>query len=144
MRDSCYIILFAQNFDNGHGKFKLELSEYFQMNQCQLSFSMFYATSFSFLQFIIFFCHLTIILMKLNIFILKMLIAAFVMIMVLMWKKYWWTRIGFIRRHKFSNGGNWTQRSLPDIFIRCIITELKDFTRTGIEKVSRSVRHVSI
>ena len=55
MRDSCYIILFAQNFDNGHGKFKLELSEYFQMNQCQLSFSMFYATSFSFLQFIIFF-----------------------------------------------------------------------------------------
>ena len=88
MRDSCYIILFEQNFDNGHGKFKPELSEYFQMNQCQLSFSMFYATSFSFLQFIIFFCHLTIILMKLNIFILKMLIAAFVMIMVLMWKKY--------------------------------------------------------
>lgn len=46
--------------------------------------------------------------------------------------------------HKFSNGGNSTQRSLPDIFIRWIITELKDFTRTGIEKVSRSVLHVSI
>ena len=46
--------------------------------------------------------------------------------------------------HKFSNGGNSTQRSLSDIFIRWIITELKDFTRTGIEKVSRSVRHVSI
>ena len=46
--------------------------------------------------------------------------------------------------HKFSNGGNSTQRSLSDIFIRWIIIELKDFTRTGIEKVSRSVRHVSI
>ena len=32
-------------FDNGHGKFKLESSEYFQMYQCQLSFAMFYATS---------------------------------------------------------------------------------------------------
>ena len=41
---------------------------------------------------------------------------------------------------KFSAGRNLTQKSLPDIFTRWVITKRKGFTRAGIEKVSRSVR----
>ena len=147
MRDSCYIILFAQNFDNGHGKFKLELSEYFQMNQCQLSFSMFYATSFSFLQFIIFFfLPLDYNFNEVKYFYIKNAYRSIcddygVNVEKILMNEDWFYTPSC---HKFSNGGNSTQRSLSDIFIRWIITELKDFTRTGIEKVSRSVLHVSI
>ena len=85
---------------------------------------------------------MTIILVKLNIFISKMLIAAFCddygvnVEKILMNEDWFYTPAS----DKFSDGRNLTQKSLPDIFTRWIITRRKGFTRAGIEKVSRSVR----